>query len=113
MNPARTLGPCVILHSFYKYHWVRKTVSEAEDRQLIAYKIYWVGPILGALLATSFYKFIKILEYETANPGQDSDDLETLRQGSAENSGSEAKTSSAHDFGTATKQTNTTNDTLV
>ena len=23
VNPARTLGPCVVLHSFYGYHWVR------------------------------------------------------------------------------------------
>ena len=88
-------------------------MSDAEDRQLIACQIYWVGPILGALVATGFYKFIKILEYETTNPGQDSDDLEALRQGSAENTGSEAKTPSAHDFGATTKQTNTTNDTLV
>lgn len=39
-------------------------------------KIYWLGPILGALLAAGFYKFIKMLEYETANPGQDFDDKE-------------------------------------
>ena len=32
-----------------------------------------MGPILGALLAAGFYKFIKVLEYETANPGQDAD----------------------------------------
>ncbi|KAL8955375.1 MAG: hypothetical protein Q9183_006677, partial [Haloplaca sp. 2 TL-2023] len=38
--------------------------------------IYWLGPILGALLAAAFYKFIKTLEYETANPGQDFDDRE-------------------------------------
>lgn len=42
-------------HTFHTYHW-----------------IYWIGPILGALLASGFYKFIKMLEYETANPGQDS-----------------------------------------
>lgn len=35
--------------------------------------IYWVGPILGAILAAGFYKFIKVLEYETVNPGQDDD----------------------------------------
>jgi hypothetical protein len=46
----------VILQSFDGYHW-----------------IYWVGPCLGSLLAVVFYRFIKILEYETANPGQDSD----------------------------------------
>ncbi|KAL8766277.1 MAG: hypothetical protein Q9209_006909 [Squamulea sp. 1 TL-2023] len=62
LNPARTFGPCVILRSFYHYHW--------------STKLYWVGPILGALLASAFYKFIKILEYETANPGQDFDDRE-------------------------------------
>lgn len=56
LNPARTLGPCVILHSFEHYHW-----------------IYWVGPILGSLLASALYKFMKMLEYETANPGQDFD----------------------------------------
>jgi len=54
LNPARTFGPCVVLHSFYSYHW-----------------IYWVGPILGSLLASGFYMFIKALEYETANPDQD------------------------------------------
>jgi len=59
LNPARSLGPCVILHSFEHYHW-----------------IYWVGPILGSLLASSLYKLMKMLEYETANPGQDFDEHE-------------------------------------
>ncbi|KAK4693818.1 hypothetical protein P7C71_g3646, partial [Lecanoromycetidae sp. Uapishka_2] len=59
LNPARSFGPSVILHSFFHYHW-----------------IYWLGPILGALLASAFYKFIKMLEYETANPAQDSDQKE-------------------------------------
>lgn len=54
LNPARSFGPCVVVHSFYSYHW-----------------IYWVGPILGALLASGFYMFIKALEYETVNPDQD------------------------------------------
>lgn len=27
--------------------------------------------MLGSLLAVMFYKFVKALEYETANPGQD------------------------------------------
>jgi aquaporin related protein len=43
---------------FHGYHW-----------------IYWVGPILGAVLASGFYKFIKALEFETANPDQDKDTL--------------------------------------
>ena len=54
LNPARSFGPCVALRSFEGYHW-----------------IYWVGPFLGSLLAVTFYKFVKALEYETANPGQD------------------------------------------
>lgn len=54
LNPARSFGPCVVLASFPEYHW-----------------IYWLGPALGALLATGFYRFVKMLEYETANPGQD------------------------------------------
>ncbi|MCJ1413833.1 hypothetical protein MMC32_000158 [Xylographa parallela] len=59
VNPARSFGPCVAVHNFGPNHW-----------------IYWVGPILGSLVASGFYKFIKALEYETANPGQDFDDRE-------------------------------------
>ncbi|CAK7229655.1 Aquaporin-1 [Sporothrix curviconia] len=54
VNPARSFGPSVATRTFPGYHW-----------------IYWVGPILGSLLATAFYKIIKFLEYETCNPGQD------------------------------------------
>ena len=60
LNPARSFGPCVVVHTFEDYHW-----------------IYWIGPLLGSLLASGFYKFIKMLEYETANPGQDFDENET------------------------------------
>ncbi|KAF2747608.1 aquaporin, partial [Sporormia fimetaria CBS 119925] len=56
LNPARSFGPDVILHTFNGYHW-----------------IYWVGPLLGALVAVLFYRLIKLLEYETANPLADSD----------------------------------------
>ncbi|MCJ1456482.1 hypothetical protein MMC28_006843 [Mycoblastus sanguinarius] len=62
LNPARSFGPDVIVRSFYTYHW-----------------IYWIGPLLGTLLASGFYKFMKMLEYETANPGQDFDELEKER----------------------------------
>ena len=34
-----------------------------------------VGPFVGALIAVIFYKFIKTLEYEMANPGADGDPL--------------------------------------
>ena len=56
LNPARSFGPDVILGKFDHYHW-----------------IYWLGPALGALVAVLFYRFIKMLEYETANPEADSD----------------------------------------
>ncbi|EMG48595.1 AQY1 Aquaporin-1 [Candida maltosa Xu316] len=56
LNPARTFGPCVAARSFPVYHW-----------------IYWVGPILGSLIAFGIWKIFKILGYETANPGQDAD----------------------------------------
>ncbi|RYP87424.1 hypothetical protein DL769_000520 [Monosporascus sp. CRB-8-3] len=56
LNPARSFGPCVVTGKFDHYHW-----------------IYWVGPILGALVASGFYVLIKTLEYETVNPEQDYD----------------------------------------
>ncbi|KAF2476249.1 aquaporin-like protein [Lindgomyces ingoldianus] len=56
LNPARSFGPDVILHTFNGYHW-----------------IYWIGPLLGAIVAVIFYRLIKVLEYETANPGADAD----------------------------------------
>ena len=57
LNPARSLGPCIVTNKYDTEHW-----------------IYWVGPGIGSLLAIGFYKFIKMLEYEMANPGQDGDD---------------------------------------
>lgn len=57
LNPARSFGPCVVTWTWDHEHW-----------------IYWVGPVLGSLIAVFFYKFIKMLEYEMANPGQDGDD---------------------------------------
>jgi aquaporin rerated protein, other eukaryote len=57
LNPARSFGPCVVLGTFNTYHW-----------------IYWLGPVLGALLASGFYMFIKALEYETVNPDADNTD---------------------------------------
>ena len=51
LNPARSLGPALVLWSFPSYHW-----------------IYWAGPLLGAVVAALFYKLLKVLEYESANP---------------------------------------------
>ncbi|RFN42907.1 hypothetical protein FIE12Z_12689 [Fusarium flagelliforme] len=58
INPARSFGPAVIT-GFVGYHW-----------------IYWLGPFMGSLLAFAVYKLFKWLDYQTANPGQDDDDLE-------------------------------------
>ncbi|KAK3697360.1 hypothetical protein LTR37_017505 [Vermiconidia calcicola] len=55
LNPARSFGPCVAGASFQGYHW-----------------IYWVGPYLGALIAAGYYHFVKFMNYEEVNPGQDS-----------------------------------------
>jgi aquaporin related protein len=54
MNPARAFAVCVVTGSFPHYHW-----------------IYWVGPDMGALLATAFYLLIRKLEYWTINPDVD------------------------------------------
>ncbi|CAM1509138.1 Fc.00g028770.m01.CDS01 [Cosmosporella sp. VM-42] len=58
LNPARSFGPCVITGTFESEHW-----------------IYWVGPFAGSIIAVLFYRFIKTLEYEMANPGADGDDF--------------------------------------
>lgn len=58
VNPVRSLGPAVIV-GFTHYHW-----------------IYWIGPLLGTLLAFAIYFVLKWLDYQTANPGQDADNLE-------------------------------------
>ncbi|KAK0756221.1 hypothetical protein N5P37_011136 [Trichoderma harzianum] len=57
INPARSFGPAVVT-DFTGYQW-----------------IYWVGPLLGSLLAFAVYTILKWLEYHNANPGQDDDNF--------------------------------------
>jgi aquaporin related protein len=59
LNPTRSFGPCVVTRNFPSYHY-----------------IYWFGPVMGTLLAFGMYRIVKIVEYETVNPGQDFDDHE-------------------------------------
>ncbi|KAF2091226.1 aquaporin-like protein, partial [Saccharata proteae CBS 121410] len=59
LNPARSFGPCVVSGIWDHEHW-----------------IYWIGPALGAIFAVAFYRFIKMLEYEMVNPGQDDNHIE-------------------------------------
>jgi len=82
LNPTRSFGPAVVNHNFHYYHW-----------------IYWVGPFLGSIVAAGFYKFIKVLEYETANPDQDSDKA-TARRIEAEKLA--AQTDNGHAAGPST-----------
>lgn len=56
LNPARSFGPCVAAASFPNYHW-----------------IYWVGPVLGSIIAFAIWSIFKVLHYETCNPGQDAE----------------------------------------
>jgi len=63
LNPARSFGPCVISGVWDPEHW-----------------IYWVGPSAGAVIAWAFYRFIKILEYEMANPGQDHSNDQSMQE---------------------------------
>ncbi|KZV99613.1 aquaporin-like protein [Exidia glandulosa HHB12029] len=58
VNTARSFGPAV-LTNFDKTHW-----------------IYWLGPTMGALLATAVYVLAKRHEYWTLAPDQDAVDEE-------------------------------------
>ncbi|KAL4943108.1 hypothetical protein BDV06DRAFT_190690 [Aspergillus oleicola] len=71
LNPSRSLGPDVINRSFPGYHW-----------------IYWVGPLLGSLLACGFYYFLTLASYESVNPGQDFNEWEA-KMGSSWDGGME------------------------
>ena len=63
LNPARSIGPSIVANTYSDEDW-----------------IYWVGPGMGAVFAVVFYGFIKMLEYEVTNPGQDAADVaETLK----------------------------------
>ncbi|PLB43382.1 aquaporin [Aspergillus steynii IBT 23096] len=59
LNPARSLGPDVVNREFASYHY-----------------IYWLGPLMGSLLACGFFTLLRKFEYETANPGQDFNEWE-------------------------------------
>ncbi|KND89365.1 Aquaporin-1 [Tolypocladium ophioglossoides CBS 100239] len=63
INPARSFGPAVI-SGFVGYHW-----------------IFWLGPFMGSGLAFAVYMLLKWLDYGTANPGQDADDVEKANRG--------------------------------
>lgn len=43
LNPARSFGPAIAARSFPGYYW-----------------IYWIGPIIGSIVAVAAYKIVKI-----------------------------------------------------
>lgn len=57
------MGPDVINRSFPGYHW-----------------IYWVGPLLGSLLASGFYGLLVLVRWQNINPGQDRDESEVMER---------------------------------
>ncbi|RKU47814.1 hypothetical protein DL546_007610 [Coniochaeta pulveracea] len=61
LNPARSLGPAVVSRSFPGYHW-----------------IYWLGPLLGAVLAAGFFTLLKRMRYQDCNPDPDWDDMQHI-----------------------------------
>ncbi|KAK0625925.1 aquaporin-like protein [Immersiella caudata] len=73
LNPARSLGPAVVLGRWPEYFW-----------------IYFIGPILGALLASAFYSLLNFLRWKECNPGQDHDDVERLQVVSENRKGDES-----------------------
>jgi glycerol uptake facilitator-like aquaporin len=78
LNPARSIGPCIVTWTWDKTHWIycKQTSSDITDRAQPRTNENFnagVGPTIGSLLAVAFYKFIKLMEYEMANPGQDAD----------------------------------------
>ncbi len=56
---ARSLGPAIINRTFPHYFW-----------------IYFLGPLLGSLLASGFYGLLKMLRWQECNPNQDWDGME-------------------------------------
>lgn len=50
MNPARTLGPAIV-SGYWEYHW-----------------IYWVGPIVGALIAGFVMQYLFVKKEEKQQP---------------------------------------------
>ncbi|KPV76267.1 uncharacterized protein RHOBADRAFT_10302, partial [Rhodotorula graminis WP1] len=47
LNPARSIGPDIVIGTFDFYHW-----------------IYWLGPAMGACLAVAFWKLIRYVHFE-------------------------------------------------
>ncbi|ORY50886.1 aquaporin-like protein [Rhizoclosmatium globosum] len=56
LNPARTVGAAVVT-GIWDHHFT----------------LFWFAPFTGAAIAGGLYRFYKVIDYHTLNPGQDSD----------------------------------------
>ncbi|KAJ5550211.1 hypothetical protein N7461_004909 [Penicillium sp. DV-2018c] len=57
--------------------------------ELIGYHwIYWVGPFLGSLLASGYYRLLCFVRWERINPGQDYNEWEVQKVATAGSEGS-------------------------
>jgi aquaporin related protein len=77
LNPARSFGPCVVAGVFDREHWIYCTSISLPHPLILLSNTNMrtgVGPAIGAVLAVVFYNFIKVLEYEMANPDQDANE---------------------------------------
>jgi aquaporin rerated protein, other eukaryote len=74
LNPARSFGPDVVIRDFPRYHWIYCKID------LLAKLILGLGPCLGALLSTGFYRLLKGLNYQEVNGTQDRDDTKVVVQ---------------------------------
>ncbi|KAI9728270.1 MAG: hypothetical protein M1834_007763 [Cirrosporium novae-zelandiae] len=74
LNPARSFGPSVATGQFDPEHWIYCKYLVDSSLLHTALTNIGVAPALGSIFAVIFYKLIKVLEYEVANPGQDGDE---------------------------------------
>ncbi|SAM82483.1 uncharacterized protein UBRO_04479 [Ustilago bromivora] len=81
LNPARSLGPNVVLGLFESYDW-----------------IYFIAPYAAAVVTAGFYQGLKYFQYESANIGQDADDSKQVFKDAYGNIVGVLETMSASEF---------------
>ena len=72
----------MINRNFPGYHW-----------------IYWVGPLLGSLLASGFYRLLVVVRWENCNPGQGWDEWDIKTKWDSISSGNTAVNGSGESNG--------------
>lgn len=58
--------------------------------------IYWIGPLLGSLLASGFYIFLQFFRWENINPGQDFNEWEVKAKGHSRDNSEQTMTDQIH-----------------